>query len=135
MDSTTVRLVLKKAFRPIMQLLTIRTGQMASPSALKATNSYAARNGDFGSHPVGSGMFKFKEWLPAQRIVLERNPDYFEEGLPYLDEIRFLQIPDNRVIFAMLRTGELEAQENIVPGDYEIGKRNPRIEIIRLDGA
>ena len=134
-DSTTVRLVLKKAFRPIMQLLTIRTGQMASPSALKATNSYADRNGDFGSHPVGSGMFKFKEWLPAQRIVLERNPDYFEEGLPYLDEIRFLQIPDNRVIFAMLRTGELEAQENIVPGDYEIGKRNPRIEIIRQDGA
>jgi len=134
-DSTTIRMVLKKAFRPIMQLLSIRTGQIASPTALEATNSYDDRNGDFGANPVGAGMFKFKEWLPAQRIVLERNKDYFEEGLPYLDEIRFLQIPDNRVIFAMLRTGEIEAQENIVPGDYEIAKRNPRIKIIRQDGA
>ncbi|MEH6526953.1 MAG: ABC transporter substrate-binding protein [Sneathiella sp.] len=39
------------------------------------------------SAPVGSGPFKFSEFKPGEYIILEKNPDYFIEGRPYLDKI------------------------------------------------
>ena len=44
---------------------------------------------DFGRKPVGTGAFKFVEWVPGQRIVLERNTEYFHKGIPYLDRLTF----------------------------------------------
>jgi oligopeptide transport system substrate-binding protein len=42
---------------------------------------------DFGKNPVGSGAFKLKEWTIGQRLVFERNKDYWHKGLPYIDKI------------------------------------------------
>ncbi|MDN2566127.1 ABC transporter substrate-binding protein [Aquibium sp. A9E412] len=55
--------------------------------------------GDIKTHPanaapVGSGPFKFVEWQRGQHVVLERNDDYFRDGLPYLDRIIFLTFDD-----------------------------------------
>lgn len=44
--------------------------------------------------PVGTGPFKYKEWKRGEYIRLERNPNYWVEGQPYLDEIIFNVIPD-----------------------------------------
>ncbi|RUY77526.1 ABC transporter substrate-binding protein, partial [Mesorhizobium sp. M7A.F.Ca.CA.001.10.2.1] len=44
---------------------------------------------DFGKHPVGTGAFKLAEWTLGQRIVFERNADYWHKGLPHLDKITF----------------------------------------------
>ena len=32
---------------------------------------------DFGKHPVGTGAYKMTEWTLGQRVVFERNPDYY----------------------------------------------------------
>jgi peptide/nickel transport system substrate-binding protein len=40
-------------------------------------------------HPVGTGPFKFVEFKPNESIKLERNPDYWKPGLPYLDGIEY----------------------------------------------
>jgi peptide/nickel transport system substrate-binding protein len=42
----------------------------------------------------GTGPFKLVDWNPMQQVVIERNDDYFEEGLPYLDEIIWTPVPD-----------------------------------------
>ena len=104
-DDNTLRMYLEVAFRPFLANLTLRPGQMASPTAVDAANSYADRNGDFGKRPVGTGPFILDEWVPDQRFVLSRNPNYWEEGLPYLDGIRVPIIGDKQIQFAMLRTG------------------------------
>ena len=44
---------------------------------------------DFGKHPVGTGAYKLKEWTLGQRLVFERNPDYYKPNTPHLDEIVF----------------------------------------------
>ncbi|WP_169566311.1 ABC transporter substrate-binding protein [Sneathiella limimaris] len=46
-----------------------------------------AKSHPANSAPVGSGPFKFVEFKPGQHIILEKNPDYFLEGKPYLDKI------------------------------------------------
>jgi peptide/nickel transport system substrate-binding protein len=40
-------------------------------------------------HPIGTGPFKFVEFKPNERIRVERNPDYWKKGLPYLDGIEY----------------------------------------------
>lgn len=59
----------------------------------------------YNSKPVGTGPFKFKEWVRGDRIVLERNPDYWEAGKPYLDRIVYRIIPDATARYAAFETG------------------------------
>src|SRR6266436_243819 len=44
---------------------------------------------DMRTHPVGTGPFKFVEYKPNQSIKVERNPDYWKAGRPYLDGIEY----------------------------------------------
>jgi oligopeptide transport system substrate-binding protein len=67
---------------------------------------------DFGKHPVGSGAYKLAEWTLGQRLVFERNPDYWRKGLPYLDKITFEIGQEPIVALLRLQKGEVD-----VPGD------------------
>ncbi|MDT9702802.1 ABC transporter substrate-binding protein, partial [Streptomyces sp. P17] len=56
-------------------------GMMVSPSAFKANPS------EIGLKPVGTGPFKFSEWIRNSRLVFVKNRDYWRLGKPYLDSI------------------------------------------------
>lgn len=58
-------------------------------------------------HPIGTGPYKFKEWIAGQKIVLVSNPDYFE-GRPYLDGRITRIIPDPATMFLELRARNLD---------------------------
>lgn len=60
------------------------------------------------SNPVGSGPFRFKEWVRGSHVTLERNPDYWDSGKPYLDEVTFRFIPDAGARAIALQTGEAQ---------------------------
>ena len=53
-------------------------------------------------HPIGTGPYKFKEWLTGQKIVLVSNTDYYE-GRPYIDGFITRIIPDTATMFLELR--------------------------------
>ncbi|HUV07004.1 MAG TPA: ABC transporter substrate-binding protein, partial [Spirochaetia bacterium] len=53
----------------------------------------------------GTGPFKFVEWVPGTRLVLERNPDYWDGDLPYLDKIVISVQPDAQTMVANLESG------------------------------
>jgi peptide/nickel transport system substrate-binding protein len=61
----------------------------------------------FSRSPVGTGPFKFKEWIPGQKVMLTANPDYFE-GRPYLDGAVIRIIPDPTTMFLELKTKGLD---------------------------
>ena len=67
---------------------------------------------DFGKHPVGTGAFKLAEWTLGQRVVFEKNADYWNKGLPYLDKITFEIGQEPIVALLRLQKGEID-----VPGD------------------
>ncbi|MCR9074318.1 MAG: ABC transporter substrate-binding protein [Alphaproteobacteria bacterium] len=85
-----------------------------SPALLPVIPEHIFGDGqDMKSHPrnldrpIGSGPFRFKEYVEGQYLVLERNPDYFVEGLPYLDEIVVRIIGDGSARAIGLENGEL----------------------------
>lgn len=79
--------------------------------------------------PVGTGPFRFKEWKKGQYIELERNPDYWDQGKPYLDRIIFKAIPDTASRAAALETGEVQyAPYDAVPfGDVARLRKDPNL--------
>ena len=66
--------------------------------------------------PIGTGPYRFVEWLPGEKIVLERNPDYFE-GAAYIKRIVYRIIPDLTTMFLELQSGGLD-QMGLTPLQY-----------------
>ena len=60
-----------------------------------------------GHHPLGTGPYRFKEWVAGQKIVLVSNPDYFE-GRPYIDGYILRIIPDTATMFLELRANGID---------------------------
>lgn len=60
------------------------------------------------TEPVGSGPFKFVEYLPGDRIVVEKNPDYFKSGQPELDRVVLRIIPEPASALAALEAGDTD---------------------------
>ena len=57
---------------------------------------------------IGTGPFKLAKWSPDEEMVMEKNPAYFEEGQPLLDEIVIKILPEEFSIVAALRTGTVD---------------------------
>jgi len=67
-------------------------------------------------HPVGTGPYRFREWVTGQKIVLAANPDYFE-GPPYISGYVMRIIPDAATMFLELRAGGID-QMGLTPLQY-----------------
>jgi peptide/nickel transport system substrate-binding protein len=107
-DELTYRYVLHQPNSALPDLLgPLPIGWPFSPDA-------AARLGeDFGDQPVGTGPFRFVSWQRDGAFVVERNPDYWQEGLPYLDEITFRPIPDEETRATSLSSGDIDAAQSV----------------------
>ena len=66
--------------------------------------------------PVGTGPYRFKEWIAGQKIVLEFNPDYFE-GRPYIDHYVYRIIPDTSTMYMELKAGAVDTM-TLTPVQY-----------------
>ena len=66
--------------------------------------------------PVGTGPFKLKEWQRGSHIILERNPVYWREGRPYLDQIILRVLPDGAARAIAFEKGEVDlAPQSALP--------------------
>ena len=73
--------------------------------------------------PIGSGPFRFVEWVRGDHVLLERNPDYWNPGKPYLDRIIFKVIPDPSTRVLAFEKGEV---------DFGTLSPVPIVELLRL---
>jgi peptide/nickel transport system substrate-binding protein len=63
----------------------------------------------FKKNVMGTGPFKFAEYVPGSHVLGKKNPDYFVKGLPYLDGFRAVYITDGAARVAALRGGRVGA--------------------------
>ena len=81
------------------------------------------KSSDIANKPVGTGPFKFVEWKKGQYIRLDKNEDYWKEGLPYLDRIVGRFIPDASTRTAAMENGEVH---------YGAYGAIPNVDVVRL---
>ena len=63
--------------------------------------------------PLGSGAFYLEEWDPDEKMILKKNPYYWEEGYPLADEIDLLVVPDDNTRLMQLQAGQIDAMEGV----------------------
>ncbi|NJL29692.1 MAG: hypothetical protein HC897_18275 [Thermoanaerobaculia bacterium] len=83
----------------------------------------------FDQNPVCSGAFMLESWQPQQRIVLKRNPRYFEPGLPKVDRLVIQIVPDASSQLALLRSGKVQLDE-VDPSDAASVQADPALELL-----
>jgi ABC-type transport system substrate-binding protein len=106
-DPLTVEFVLKSplgAFPAVFAqpIFAGSLGMIISPAALQQFGN------EIGQHPVGAGPFRFVEWIRDSRVVLERNPSYWQQGKPYLDELVFRPLSDTESRYASIQNGDVD---------------------------
>lgn len=106
LNDSVVEFELKNPFVQFIQVL-------ATPYAMIVPREAVEYYGqDFGFHPVGTGPFLFRKWLLNEKLVLNKNPEYFEwEGdhrLPYLDGVAVTFLKDPHVAMLDFIRGKLD---------------------------
>ena len=85
-------------------LMTIQS----SNNAVHSPTAWKTKGDDYNRNPVGTGPYILKSWTAGDRMVLEKNPDYWNKGHPYLDRIILKPLPDAQSRFASLQSGEAD---------------------------
>src|SRR5580698_5207920 len=117
-----------------MPALLVRPDQnsaMQSPSAIQA------KGDDYNRNPVGTGPFIMKSWTAGDRMVLERNPNYWNKGHPYLDRIVLRPLPDAQSRFASLQSGEADIiwDDEIDADNIQKAQKDPKMTVHTYAGS
>src|SRR5262247_2281754 len=79
---------------------------VAEPITMIFPREVLEEDGDLKKRMIGTGPYILKEHTRKVRVVLARNPDYFDKGRPYVDEYVILSAPDSATRLAAFRTGQ-----------------------------
>jgi peptide/nickel transport system substrate-binding protein len=109
-DDLTVVYKLAETNAAFPDILIGASGWPFSPTAA------AAAGPDAGANPVGTGPFVFESWQRDSRLVVKKNDNYWQEGLPHLDEITFRPIPDEDTRLASLESGDIDVMQSLRQG-------------------
>ncbi|MBD0395188.1 MAG: ABC transporter substrate-binding protein, partial [Microcoleus sp. C1-bin4] len=126
-DKSTIKFVLNQPFAAFPSAIGSAYFGMASPAAVKKAG---AKYGTPGSLAVGTGPFVFQEWRSGDRIVLEKNPNYWKTGAPKVNQlvIRFVDDPAARL--AQLRSGQLDFTVDLTPDQLKEVQGDPNLEAV-----
>jgi len=127
LNDTTLQIKLKNPFPAFLGLLTMPYCSVVPKEAIDYYEQ------DFRNHPIGTGPFQFKFWKEGEKLILTKNPNYFEkdeEGnpLPYLDAISITFINDKQSEFLEFLKGNIDFISGLSPANKdELITRNGRL--------
>lgn len=108
-NDSVFQIKLKQAYSPFINLLSMKYCSVVPREAIEFYGNEFRRN------PVGTGPFRFKYWEEGLKLVLIRNPKYFENGLPYLDGITVTFLVDKQSEFLLFLQKKLDYISGFTP--------------------
>jgi 4-phytase/acid phosphatase/peptide/nickel transport system substrate-binding protein len=109
----------------------------ASVNVTQSPKAIAELGAEYNRHPVGTGAYVLKSWTAGDRLVLERNPDYWNKGHPHLDKIVLKPLPDSQTRFASLLAGETDVvwADEYEPDHIARVQKDPTLKVHIYAGA
>lgn len=111
-DPLTVRFTLTVPMAPFLLHLSDPISALMSPASIQNMSA-----DELQRNVIGTGPFKFVEWVPGDHITLEAFDDYWQ-GRPYLDQIVFRFIPDPNARTAQLQAGDVQMATTLVETQF-----------------
>ena len=138
-DESTVTINLTKSSASFLGALALTNFTIASPKALQEFGADEGTvdeetgfqpTGTYGTqHPTGTGPFKFKSWTRGDRLVLERNDDYWGDKAK-IQELIFRPISDNAARLQALQAGEIHGYDLVEPQDMETISNDENLQLL-----
>ncbi len=127
-DDSTIEFVLKEPFAAFPAAIGSGYFGIASPTAIEKAG---ADYGIAGSQAVGTGPYKFVEWRTGDRLLLEKNPDYWQAGLPKTEKVVFRFIKEPSARLAELRSGSIDFTVDIAPDQLKELQSDQNLKEVR----
>lgn len=121
-DPHTAKAVLKIPFGAFIPTVAHPALQLLSPAAIQKYGKQIGRN------PVGTGPFRFVNWTP-DTLNVERNPHYWQQGLPHLDKVTVRSNPEDGARIAMLEAGEAQFIYPVPPPMIAMVRNNRKLAL------
>jgi peptide/nickel transport system substrate-binding protein len=122
-DDRTVVIKLSEPSSPFLATLAMFSAAIVPQKAVTELGE------TFGTSPVGAGAFRLKEWRRGEVVALERNPNYWEEGLPKLDGVEWHVVVDDNTRILKAEAGELDAAIGVPFNRISDLEANPEIDV------
>lgn len=119
-NPTTVEIVLKTASPSFPKAI---VGNPSHMNYIGSPAAFAQWGAEIGFHPVGAGPFMMTSFTSGGNAVVERNPDYWRDGLPYLDEIEFVAATDTQSRLAAAVAGDIDLGMSQIGVDLQSAER------------
>ncbi|MFI9028398.1 ABC transporter substrate-binding protein [Streptomyces sp. NPDC053560] len=119
----TVRIRLKEPYVPLTGVLADRAGMVMSPKALKKYGK------NFTNHPSCVGPFKYVERVAGDRIVLAKDPRYYDADKVRLDRVVYKTITDGNVRLANLRSGDVQVGDQMGPVEVRSSLTESKLQL------
>lgn len=126
-DDSHVKIILNAPYNQILACLALPFGPIMS-------KSYVETVGDeqFAREPMGTGPYKFVNWVRGEKVVLEANEDYFL-GAPAIKHVEWVTIADTSAALLNLESSDIDAYCDIQTSDYVLANANDNIKIVEGD--
>jgi len=121
-DDSTVRVILKQPFGAFLFIMAHSAGAIVSPAAHQKWGK------DLALHPVGTGPFKFVEWMKGDHVTMERNDGYWG-GAPNLDRVVVKTVREDQARVLMLESGDADLIVNIPTEEIPRLRKDARFTI------
>ncbi|MCB6179043.1 ABC transporter substrate-binding protein [Rhodobacter sp. Har01] len=103
-DAKTLVITLNGPSAPFLSTLAMPGASVVSKAAMESMGEEA-----FAEKPVGSGAFMVQEWRRGDRVILVKNPNYWDAANVSLDGVEWISVPDDNTRMLAVQAGELDA--------------------------
>jgi 4-phytase/acid phosphatase/peptide/nickel transport system substrate-binding protein len=121
---------------PSVNLPAIITIQ-SSNNVVQSPTAWKTKGDDYNRNPVGTGPYVLKSWTAGDRMILEKNPDYWDKSKIYVDRIILKPLPDAQSRFASLQSGEADIvwDDEFDPDNIQKAQKDPKLTVHTYVGS
>lgn len=122
-DDATVAIELAQPWAPFLSDVAMFNMSIVS-------EAFASGNEErLAGEAMGTGPFTLAEWRRGESIRLAKNPNYWEEGLPFLDEVVVSVVPDDNARILQIQGGEIDGMYNVPSSRVQELQQDPNLRV------
>ncbi|CAA9570126.1 MAG: Oligopeptide ABC transporter, periplasmic oligopeptide-binding protein OppA [uncultured Thermomicrobiales bacterium] len=125
-DDTTVVIQLAQPWAPFLSDVAMFNLSIVSEAFARGNEARLTQE------CMGTGPFVMAEWRKGEVIRLTKNPNYWEEGLPYLDEVQVFVVPDDNNRILQLQGGEIDGTYDVPASRVPELRQDPNLKVIEF---
>ena len=124
-DDHTLEITLSRLYTGMYNILAVKTFSIYSPSFYEEVGSDGIK-----TQASGTGPFKVDSYTPNEKLELVKNDDYWQDGLPYLDSVEFVEVADANTRATMLEAGDIHVAVGTSIQSLEQLKTDENIKVL-----